>query len=62
MNYRIDLILGEAICIFIRRIFFHFPDSGLSVLTGSLFIFDGIAVKTQEIFGVDKFDADQHLG
>ena len=29
MNYRTDLILGEAFCIF-----FHFPDSGLAVLTG----------------------------
>ena len=28
MNYRTDLILGEAFCIFI---FFYFPDSGLSV-------------------------------
>ena len=28
---RTDLTLGEAFCIFI---FFHFPDSGLSVLTG----------------------------
>ena len=33
------LILGEAICMFIRRIFFHFSDSGLSVLTGGLFYF-----------------------
>ena len=29
MNYRTDLILGEAFCIF-----FHFPASGLAVLTG----------------------------
>ena len=28
---RTDLILGKAFCIFI---FFHFPDSGLSVSTG----------------------------
>ena len=28
MNYRTDLILGEALCIF-----FHFPVSGLAVLT-----------------------------
>ena len=31
MNYCIDLILGKAFCIFI---FFHFPDSRLSVLKG----------------------------
>ena len=30
-NYRTDLILGEAFCIFIYS---HFPDSGLSVLSG----------------------------
>ena len=32
MNYRTDLILGEAFCIF-----FHFPASGLAVLTGLQF-------------------------
>ena len=31
MNYRTGLVLGEGFCIFI---FWHFPDSGLSVLTG----------------------------
>ena len=36
MNYCIDLILGKAFCIFI---FFHFPDSRLSVLKGSHFYF-----------------------
>ena len=36
MNYCIDLILGKAFCIFI---FFHFPDSRLSVLKGFHFYF-----------------------
>ena len=36
MNYDIDLILGEA---FFTFIFFHFPDSELSVLTGLHFYF-----------------------
>ena len=36
MNYRTDLILAKAFLIFI---FFHFPDSGLSVLTGLHFHF-----------------------
>ena len=36
MNYCIDLILGIAFCIYI---FFHFPDSRLSVLKGSHFYF-----------------------
>ena len=36
MKYRTDLSLGEAFCIFI---FFHFPDSGLSVLNGMHFYF-----------------------
>ena len=36
MNYCIDLILGKAFCIFI---FFHFPDSRLSVLKGFRFYF-----------------------
>ena len=36
INYRTDLIHGEAFCIFI---FFHFPDSGLSVLIGLHFYF-----------------------
>ena len=47
MDYRRDLVLGKAFCIFI---FFHFPDSGLSVLTAwfsCIFIFDGVTVKTQ---------------
>ena len=35
-KYRTDLILGEAICLLI---FFHFPDSGLSVLNGLHFCF-----------------------
>ena len=48
MDYRKDLVLGEAFCIFN---FSHFPDSGLSVLTAAwfscIFIFDGVTVKTQ---------------
>ena len=36
MKHRTDLSLGEAFCIFI---FFHFPDSGLSVLNGMHFYF-----------------------
>ena len=36
MNYCIDLILGKAFCIFI---FFHFPDSRLSVLNSLHFYF-----------------------
>ena len=36
MNYCIDLILGKAFCIFI---FFHFPDSRLSVLKLKVSIF-----------------------
>ena len=44
MNYHTDLILGEAFCIFI---FFHFLDSGIFVLTGLPFCFDGVIVKTQ---------------
>ena len=43
--YRTDLILGEAFCIFIL---FHFPDSGLSVLTNLYFYFDGVTIKTTE--------------
>ena len=44
MKYLTDLILGEAFCIFI---FFHFPDSGLSVLSGLYFysFFDGVILK-----------------
>ena len=38
------LTLGKAFGIFT---FFHFPDSGLSVLTSLHFIFDGVTVKTQ---------------
>ena len=44
MKYRRDLILGEAFCIFI---FFHFPDSGLSLLNDLRLIFDGVTVKTE---------------
>ena len=47
MDYRTDLVLGEAFCIFN---FSHFPDSGLSVLTAwfsCIFVFDGVTVKTQ---------------
>ena len=47
MKNRQDLILGEAFCIFI---FFHFPDSGLSVLlNGLLFLllWDGVTVETE---------------
>ena len=36
MNHCIDLILGKAFCIFI---FFHFPDSRLSILNGLHFYF-----------------------
>ena len=36
MNNCIDLILGKAFCLFI---FFHFPDSSLSVLEGFNFYF-----------------------
>ena len=36
MNYWIDLILGKAFCIFI---FFHVPDSRLSVLKKFPFLF-----------------------
>ena len=36
LKYCIDLILGKAFCIFI---FFHFPDSRLSVLNGLHFYF-----------------------
>ena len=41
MNYHTDLIFGEDFCIFI---FFHFSDSGISVLTVCIVIFDGITV------------------
>ena len=44
MKYRNDLILGEAFCIFI---FFHFLDSGISVLNGFDFNFDAVIVKTE---------------
>ena len=36
MNYCIDMILGKAFCLFI---FFHFPDSRVSVLKGFHFYF-----------------------
>ena len=40
MTYPRDLILGDTFCIFI---FFHFPEnSGLSVLNGLHFTFDGV--------------------
>ena len=42
-----DLILGKAFCIFI---FFHFPDSGLSVLLNDLpffLLWDGVTVETE---------------
>ena len=42
-NYRTDLILGEAFCIFIYS---HFPDYGLSVLSG-LHFFDCVGLKTE---------------
>ena len=38
-----DLNVGEGLCIFI---FFHLPDSGLYLLSGLLFIFDGVTLKT----------------
>ena len=43
MKYRRDLILGEALCIFIL---FRFLDSGLSVLNDLHLFFDGVTVKT----------------
>ena len=44
MKYWTDLILGKAFCIFI---FFHFPDSRLSVLKKvSILNFDSVTVKT----------------
>ena len=50
MKYRTDSILGEAFCISLL-LFFHFPDSVLSVLTGLniyFFIIDGVTMKTAE--------------
>ena len=48
MNYCIDLILGKAFCIFI---FFHFPDSRLSVLKGFHFYFCFLTwVKTENSY------------
>ena len=44
MKYSTDLILSEVFCIFI---FFHFLDSGLPVLNGLHFYFDGVAVKIE---------------
>ena len=45
MNYCIDLILSKDFCIFI---FFHFPDSRLSVLKGFYFYFSFLTlVKTE---------------
>ena len=47
MKYRTDPILGKAFCISLV-VFFHFPDSGLSVLTGlHLPYIDGVTVKTE---------------
>ena len=43
MKYRRDLILGEALCIFIL---FRFLDSGLSVLNDLHLFFDDVTVKT----------------
>ena len=44
MKYRTDLILGEA---FLYIYLLSFPDSGLSVLNGLHFCFDGVTVKTE---------------
>ena len=52
MKYHTDLVVGEAFCIFI---FFHFPNSGLSVLNGLHFIFMASQWKQR----MDYFD-DQH--
>ena len=47
MKYRIDPILGKAFCTSLV-VFFHFPDSGLCVLTGlHLPYIDGVTVKTE---------------
>ena len=47
MNYCTDLILGKAFCIFV---FFHSPDSRLSVLKGFHFYFCFLTrVKTENI-------------
>jgi len=56
VNYRTDLILAEAFCIFV---FFHFPDSGLSVLTGLHFIVDGVTVKTENMLIVHICNAER---
>ena len=56
MNYGTDLILAEAFCIFI---FFHFPDSALSVLTGLHFTFDGVTVKTENTLIVHICNAER---
>ena len=44
MKYCTDLIFGEVFCILI---FFRFLDSGLSVLSGFVFILKGVTVKTE---------------
>ena len=44
-----DVILGKAFCIFI---FFHFPHSGLSLYMVSIFVFDGVTVKTKNSYNV----------
>ena len=47
MNYRTDLILGKDFCLFI---FFHFPDSVLSLLTGLHFYFSWRDTENTELY------------
>ena len=45
-----DVILGKAFCTIFT--FFHFPHSGLSLFMVSIFIFDGVIVKTKNSYNV----------
>ena len=47
MNYRTDLILAKAFCLFIS---FHFPDSVLSLLTGLHFYFWWRDIENTELY------------
>ena len=68
--FRISRIWIIAQTWFLARLYVYLSDvsSFISLILDFLywlvrfFIFDGIAVKTQEILGAHKFDADQHLG
>ena len=51
MKYRTNLILGEAFCTFI---FFHFPDSELSLLNGLHFYFSGRDSENRENDKIQK--------